>query len=90
MLEARDILLNQMELLKVPVKPNASYPCALICLQTVYFILPQEPMTFLRQDDEISKEEWKTLGQSWKDSYDADKEDLDKIREDRDEYQEVN
>ena len=51
--------------------------------------LLQKPSPFLRTDEEISKEEWKTLGQSWKDTYDADKEDLDKIREDRDEYQEV-
>ena len=52
--------------------------------------LLQQPSPFLRKDEEISKEEWKTLDQTWKSSYDADKGDLDKIREDRDEYQEVN
>lgn len=62
-MEAREILCNQMELLK-------------------------QPSPFLRKDEEISKEEWKTLDQTWKSSYDADKGDLDKIREDRDEYQE--
>lgn len=63
-MDARDILFNQMELLK-------------------------QPSPFLRRDDEqISKEEWKTLDQSWKNSYDADKEDLHKIQEDRDEFQE--
>ena len=51
--------------------------------------LLKQPSPFLRRnDDQISKEEWKTLDQSWKDTHDADKEDLHKIREDRDEYQE--